>query len=207
MKKFYSFLYEVALVLAISIFVTSCAHYQKISPQEELSQKIRTIKENNTDNPANLSKELCKIVSQEIGIVLEEQYYGSYDSFIIYENGSILYPGYLENGEGDSKGFIIDIILPPNAEGLIIIIESENHYNFGNYSYPDYNESNPHKGCYIPFYLKKDGEGFSMAQGFWNVPKREYTACAMSLEAIYELFDLYGYDSTCKGYSSSYKLK
>ncbi len=106
---------------------------------------------------------------------------------------------------GDTPGNIVALLVPPDEySGIIIIIKSDEHKNWGNYQYPSYNEENPHSGCYTGFYLKDNGSSFSEAGTTWKVPKKEWTACAESFEYLEELFDKYGYAATCAAYSTEF---
>ena len=63
---------------------------------------------------------------------------------------------------GETPGNIVALLVPPDEySGIIIIIKSDEHKNWGNYQYPSYNEENPHSGCYTGFYLKDNGSSFS----------------------------------------------
>ena len=106
---------------------------------------------------------------------------------------------------GDTPGNIVALLVPPDEySGIIIIIKSDEHKNWGNYQYPSYNEENPHSGCYTGFYLKDNGSSFSEAGTTWKVPGHSYTACAESFEYLEELFDKYGYAATCAAYSTEF---
>ena len=106
---------------------------------------------------------------------------------------------------GDTPGNIVALLVPPDEySGIIIIIKSDNHYNCENYRYPNYDEENPHSGCYTGFYLKDNGSSFSEAGTTWKVPDKTYTACAESFEYLAELFDKYGYAATCAAYSTEF---
>ena len=105
----------------------------------------------------------------------------------------------------DTQGNIVALLVPPDEySGIIIIIKSDNHYNYGNNQYPYYNEENPHSGCYTGFYLKDNGSSFSEAGTTWKVPGHSYTACAESFEYLEKLFDKYGYAATCAAYSTEF---
>lgn len=106
---------------------------------------------------------------------------------------------------GDTPGNIVALLVPPDEySGIIIIIKSDNHYNYGNNQYPYYKEENPHSGCYTGFYLKDNGSSFSEAGTTWKVPGHSYTACAESFEYLEELFEKYGYAATCAAYSTEF---
>ena len=110
----------------------------------------------------------------------------------------------------DTQGNIVALLVPPDEySGIIIIIKSDEHKNWvtkenPNYQYPNYNEENPHSGCYTGFYLKDNGSSFSEAGTTWKVPGHSYTACAESFEYLEELFDKYGYAATCAAYSTEF---
>ena len=109
---------------------------------------------------------------------------------------------------GDTPGNIVALLVPPDEySGIIIIIKSDNHYNYGNNQYPYYKEENPHSGCYTGFYLKDNGSSFSEADTTWKVPREKgttLTACAKSFEYLEELFEKYGYAATCAAYSTEF---
>lgn len=106
---------------------------------------------------------------------------------------------------GDTPGNIVALLVPPDEySGIIIIIKSDNHYNYGNNQYPYYKEENPHSGCYTGFYLKDNGSSFSEAGTTWKVPGHSYTACAESFEYLEKLFEKYGYAATCAAYSTEF---
>ena len=106
---------------------------------------------------------------------------------------------------GDTPGNIVALLVPPDEySGIIIIIKSDNHYNYGNNQYSYYKEENPHSGCYTGFYLKDNGSSFSEAGTTWKVPGHSYTACAESFEYLEKLFEKYGYAATCAAYSTEF---
>ena len=106
---------------------------------------------------------------------------------------------------GDTPGNIVALLVPPDEySGIIIIIKSDKHENWENYQYPNYNEENPHSGCYTGFYLKDNGSSFSEAGTTWKVPGHSYTACAESFEYLEKLFEKYGYAATCAAYSTEF---
>ena len=133
---------------------------------------------------------------------MDKEYKLTYDSgyteiFEIKSEGKVKY--------GDTPGNIVALLVPPDEySGIIIIIKSDNHYNYENYRYPNYDEANPHSGCYTGFYLKDNGSSFSEAGTTWKVPGHTYTACAESFEYLEELFDKYGYAATCAAYSTEF---
>lgn len=192
-------------LLILSLFSFSCNTYQNPNLQDSLKKEIQTIKESHSNDESTLQKEFCKIIQKHIGINFGTKYQSDYDNFMLTESGYVVlsYPG---GDDEATKGTIIDLIVPEEYEGIISVIKTDYHKNYDKYCYPNYNEDNPHNNCYLAMYLKKDGKGFNMAQGNWSVPNHPYTACASSLEEIYELFKKYGYDSTCNSYFSSYKL-
>lgn len=38
--------------------------------------------------------------------------------------------------------------------GTVYLLECSTHYNYSHYQYPDFNEENPHSGCYLPVYVR-----------------------------------------------------
>lgn len=114
---------------------------------------------------------------------------------------------------GDTPGNIVALLVPPDEySGIIIIIKSDEHKNWETdenpkYQYPNYNEENPHSGCYTGFYLKDNGSSFSEAGTMWKVPRKKgttLTTCAESFEHLKELFEKYGYAATCAAYSTEF---
>ena len=150
------------------------------------------------------AKRYAKLAASIAGLKVDKEYkltteYGT-EIFEITSEGKAKYGGY-----GDTPGNIVALLVPPDEySGIIIIIKSDNHYNYENYRYPNYDEANPHSGCYTGFYLKDNGSSFSEAGTTWKVPKKEWTACAESFEYLEELFDKYGYDATCAAYSTEF---
>ena len=147
------------------------------------------------------AKRYAKLAASIAGLKVDKEYkftteYGT-ESFEITSEGKAKY--------GDTPGNIVALLVPPDEySGIIIIIKSDEHKNWGNYQYPSYNEENPHSGCYTGFYLKDNGSSFSEAGTTWKVPGHSYTACAESFEYLEELFDKYGYDATCAAYSTEF---
>lgn len=149
------------------------------------------------------AKGYAKLAASIAGLKVDKEYKTPQpytESFEITSEGKAKYGGY-----GDIPGNIVALLVPPDEySGIIIIIKSDNHYNHGKYQYPSYNEKNPHSGCYMGFYLKDNGSSFSEADTMWKVPKKEWTACAESFEYLEELFDKYGYATTCAAYSTEF---
>lgn len=147
------------------------------------------------------AKGYAKLAASIAGLKVDKEYkftteYGT-ESFEITSEGKAKY--------GDTPGNIVALLVPPDEySGIIIIIKSDKHKNWGNYQYPSYNEENPHSGCYTGFYLKDNGSSFSEAGTTWKVPGHSYTACAESFEYLEELFEKYGYAATCAAYSTEF---
>lgn len=147
------------------------------------------------------AKRYAKLAASIAGLKVDKEYkltttWGS-EIFEITSEGKAKY--------GDTPGNIVALLVPPDEySGIIIIIKSDEHKNWGNYQYPSYNEENPHSGCYTGFYLKDNGSSFSEAGTTWKVPDKTWTACAKSFEYLEELFDKYGYAATCAAYSTEF---
>ena len=147
------------------------------------------------------AKGYAKLAASIAGLKVDKEYkltttWGS-EIFEITSEGKAKY--------GDTPGNIVALLVPPDEySGIIIIIKSDEHKNWGNYQYPSYNEENPHSGCYTGFYLKDNGSSFSEAGTTWKVPGHSYTACAESFDYLEELFDKYGYAATCAAYSTEF---
>ncbi len=147
------------------------------------------------------AKGYAKLAASIAGLKVDKEYkftteYGT-ESFEITSEGKAKY--------GDTPGNIVALLVPPDEySGIIIIIKSDEHKNWGNYQYPNYNEENPHSGCYTGFYLKDNGSSFSEAGTTWKVPDKTWTACAESFEYLEELFEKYGYAATCAAYSTEF---
>ena len=153
------------------------------------------------------AKGYAKLAASIAGLKVDKEYKLTYDSgyteiFEITSEGKVKY--------GDTLGNIVALLVPPDEySGIIIIIKSDEHKNWvtkenPNYQYPNYNEENPHFGCYMGFYLKDNGSSFSEAGTTWKVPGHSYTACAESFEYLEELFKKYGYAATCAAYSTEF---
>ena len=146
------------------------------------------------------AKGYAKLAASIAGLKVDKEYKFTAawtEIFEITSEGKVKY--------GDTPGNIVALLVPPDEySGIIIIIKSDNHYNYKNYQYPSYEEENPHSGCYTGFYLKDNGSSFSEAGTTWKVPKKEWTACAESFECLEELFDKYGYAATCAAYSTEF---
>lgn len=151
------------------------------------------------------AKGYAKLAASIAGLKMDKEYKFTAawtEIFEITSEGKVKY--------GDTPGNIVALLVPPDEySGIIIIIKSDEHKNWvtkenPNYQYPNYNEENPHSGCYTGFYLKDNGSSFSEAGTTWKVPKKEWTACAESFEYLKELFDKYGYAATCAAYSTEF---
>lgn len=154
------------------------------------------------------AKRYAKLAASIAGLKVDKEYKltTKYDNenfteiFEITSEGKAKYGGYV-----DTLGNIVALLVPPDEySGIIIIIKSDNHYNCENYRYPNYDEANPHSGCYTGFYLKDNGSSFSEAGTTWKVPGHSYTACAESFEYLEKLFEKYGYAATCAAYSTEF---
>ena len=146
------------------------------------------------------AKGYAKLAASIAGLKMDKEYKFTAawtEIFEITSEGKVKY--------GDTPGNIVALLVPPDEySGIIIIIKSDNHYNYGNNQYPYYKEENPHSGCYTGFYLKDNGSSFSEAGTTWKVPGHSYTACAKSFEDLEELFEKYGYAATCAAYSTEF---
>ena len=146
------------------------------------------------------AKGYAKLAASIAGLKVDKEYKFTAawtEIFEITSEGKVKY--------GDTPGNIVALLVPPDEySGIIIIIKSDNHYNYENYRYPNYDEANPHSGCYTGFYLKDNGSSFSEAGTTWKVPGHSYTACAESFKYLEELFDKYGYAATCAAYSTEF---
>lgn len=146
------------------------------------------------------AKRYAKLAASIAGLKMDKEYKFTAawtEIFEITSEGKVKY--------GDTPGNIVALLVPPDEySGIIIIIKSDNHYNYGNNQYPYYKEENPHSGCYTGFYLKDNGSSFSEAGTTWKVPGHSYTACAESFEYLEALFDKYGYAATCAAYSTEF---
>lgn len=146
------------------------------------------------------AKRYAKLAASIAGLKMDKEYKFTAawtEIFEITSEGKVKY--------GDTPGNIVALLVPPDEySGIIIIIKSDNHYNYGNNQYPYYKEENPHSGCYTGFYLKDNGSSFSEAGTTWKVPGHSYTACAESFEYLEELFEKYGYAATCAAYSTEF---
>lgn len=151
------------------------------------------------------AKGYAKLAASIAGLKMDKEYKFTAawtEIFEITSEGKVKY--------GDTPGNIVALLVPPDEySGIIIIIKSDNHYNWVTeedlyHQYPSYNEKNPHSGCYMGFYLKDNGSSFSEADTMWKVPGHSYTACAESFESLEELFDKYGYAATCAAGSTEF---
>lgn len=223
-------------LFAAALLFTSCQHdyedelkriREENAKNTELIQDLKddldatkedlgTTQEQLKSEKLRLAKAYAELFSRRTGFVLDTQYNGEYDFFKIASDGKVSYWGMsgTEVTETDTVGYIVDLIVPTGYEGLIAVVETLSHTNFGQYCYPDYNQTatgeawgSPcytHAGCYVGFYCKPIGQGLYMAQSVWNVPGHTYTACAETLTDFYKLYELYGYDMTCDNLSSQY---
>ena len=146
------------------------------------------------------AKGYAKLAASIAGLKMDKEYKFTAawtEIFEITSEGKVKY--------GDTPGNIVALLVPPDEySGIIIIIKSDNHYNYGNNQYSYYKEENPHSGCYTGFYLKDNGSSFSEAGTTWKVPGHSYTACAESFEYLEKLFEKYGYAATCAAYSTEF---
>ena len=153
------------------------------------------------------AKRYAKLAASIAGLKMDKEYKFTAawtEIFEITSEGKAKY--------GDTPGNIVALIVPPGEySGIIIIIKSDNHENLGTdenpkpkYQYPNYNEENPHSGCYTGFYLKDNGSSFSEAGTTWKVPGHSYTAFAKSFKYLEDLFDKYGYAATCAAGSTEF---
>ena len=200
------------LATLLPLVLTGCN--QSSSLEGELSENARQAYENKKKIQAlessfeedateeEKAKGYAKLAASIAGLKMDKEYKLTYDSgyteiFEIKSEGKVKY--------GDTPGNIVALLVPPDEySGIIIIIKSDNHYNYENYRYPNYDEANPHSGCYTGFYLKDNGSSFSEAGTTWKVPDKTWTACAKSFEYLEKLFDKYGYAATCAAYSTEF---
>ena len=152
------------------------------------------------------AKGYAKLAASIAGLKVDKEYKTPQtESFEITSEGKAKYGGY-----GDTPGNIVALLVPPDEySGIIIIIKSDEHENWVTeedpyHQYPNYNEENPHSGCYTGFYLKDNGSSFSEAGTMWKVPGRLYTTCAESFKYLEDLFDKYGYAATCAAGSTEF---
>lgn len=203
------------LATLLPLVLTGCN--QSSSLEGELSENARQAYENKKKIQAlessfeedatekEKAKGYAKLAASIAGLKVDKEYkltatWGTEiftEIFEITSEGKVKY--------GDTPGNIVALLVPPDEySGIIIIIKSDKHENRENYQYPNYNEENPHSGCYTGFYLKDNGSSFSEAGTTWKVPGHSYTACAESFEYLEELFDKYGYAATCAAYSTEF---
>ena len=203
------------LTALLPLVLTGCN--QAGSIEKELSENARENAENKkkilavesyfdeSTSETDRAKAYAELASSIAGLELDTKYkltteYGT-ETFQIMTDGKAEYGNPWESTPGN----IVALLVPPDEySGIIIIIKSDTHSNWGKYQYPDYNENNPHSGCYTGFYLKDNGSSFYEAGTTWKVPGHEYTACAASLDYLKELFGKYGYTATCAGYCSEF---
>ncbi|MGN0725074.1 MAG: hypothetical protein ACI4LR_02745 [Treponema sp.] len=212
------------LATLLPLVLTGCN--QSSSLEGELSENARQAYENKKKiqalessfeedaTEAEKAKDYAKLAASIAGLKVDKEYklttkWGT-EIFEITSEGKAKYGGYV-----DTPGNIVALLVPPGEySGIIIIIKSDNHENLGTdenpkpkYQYPNYNEENPHSGCYTGFYLKDNGSSFSEAGTMWKVPREKVTTlttCAESFEHLEELFDKYGYAATCAAYSTEF---
>lgn len=225
------FVFFGALFLFFSLVFSSCNQPKDIEKEIEnnqevqltLVQKLEKLEKQIISEGKSEDEKAClyaKFFSEATGLELDHTYIGQYDKFSVGSNGNIKCWSGSELAEQDLQGTIKGIIIPEGYSGLIAVIKTERHTNWGHCQYPDYNEENEgsidsasgmscytHHGCYVPFYVKPEGDGFYMAQGIWTGVEGSngnFTACAKTLDQILYLFDTYGYDRTCANLYSSY---
>ena len=209
------------LATLLPLVLTGCN--QSSSLEGELSENARQAYENKKKIQAlessfeeeateeEKAKGYAKLAASIAGLKVDKEYklttkWGT-EIFEITSEGKAKYGGY-----GDIPGNIVALLVPPGEySGIIIIIKSDNYENLGTdenpkpkYQYPNYNEENPHSGCYTGFYLKDNGSSFSEAGTMWKVPGRSYTTCAESFKYLERLFEKYGYAATCAAGSTEF---
>ena len=208
------------LATLLPLVLTGCN--QSSSLEGELSENARQAYENKKKIQAlessfeeeateeEKAKGYAKLAASIAGLKMDKEYkltatWGNEiftEIFEIKSDGKAKY--------GDTPGNIVALLVPPDEySGIIIIIKSDEHKNWGTekdpyHQYPSYNEENPHSGCYTGFYLKDNGSSFSEAGTTWKVPDKTWTACAKSFKYLEELFDKYGYAATCAAGSTEF---
>ena len=165
---------------------------------EQLRQQIKS----------NQAKAFATIV----GAKLNHVYQSDYDYFQITDKGEFKYWGMSgpDISDMDTVGELYDIIEPEGYPGIIALVKTTAHTNYGQYCYPDYDMTpsgeaygSPvytHSGCYMGFYCVTEQNSFKMAQCLWSVPDHANTACAETADDVMLLFDTYGYDNACNGF-------
>ena len=127
--------------------------------------------------------------------------YGS-ETFTVTSNGTVTYA----SDYGSTKGTLCCAFQPTGYNGTMIFIKTSTHTNYAHYQYPDYDEDNPHSGCYTAFYLSDiSSTSVTFASAVWhseNEPEG-YTACADSFDNLKALFETYGYEATCTAYTTT----
>lgn len=188
-KNCLAFLCVLALVLSTSFVFVGC--------------------DNNNGEAANITemsaKNCVSFLKNSTDLALDEtySYTGSYgtEKFTITSKGIATY----DTGFGEISGSLCCVFKPTGYDGFIIFIKTTEHSNYGHYQYPNYNEENPHTGCYMAYYLSDITENsLSFASSVFNVEEAPevYAACADSFENLKKLFVTYGYEETCSGYAT-----
>lgn len=206
------------LATLLPLVLTGCN--QSSSLEGELSENARQAYENKKKIQAlessfeedatekEKAKGYAKLAASIAGLKVDKEYKltATWGTEIFTESFEITSEGKAK--DVDTQGNIVALLVPPDEySGIIIIIKSDEDYNYGNFQYPSYTEENPHSGCYTGFYLKDNGSSFSEASTTWKVPREKgttLTACAESFEYLEELFDKYGYAATCAAYSTEF---
>ncbi len=153
------------------------------------------------------SSDCVRFISDNSELALDKfySYTGAYgtEKFRISSDGEVIYDG----GYGTpNTGVLCCAFVPTGYEGIMIFVKSTEHSNYGHYQYPDYDEENPHSGCYMAYYLSDiSANSVTFASGVFNVENAPegYTACADSFAHLKELFETFGYEATCTGYSTT----
>ena len=134
--------------------------------------------------------------------------YGS-ETFTVTSNGTVTYA----SDYGSTAGTLCCAFQPTGYNGTMIFIKTSTHTNYGHYQYPDYDEDNPHSGCYTAFYLSDiSSTSVTFASAVFytgleaaNNPGNSYacTTCADSFDNLKALFETYGFESTCTAYTTT----
>lgn len=76
--------------------------------------------------------------------------------------------------------------------GTVYLLECSTHYNYSHYQYPDFNEENPHSGCYLPVYVRSISANSVEWANFYTKVEGKDTACfaAGSKDKATEYLDL-----------------
>lgn len=128
--------------------------------------------------------------------------YSSTETFTVKSDGTVTYA----SDYGSTAGTLCCAFQPTGYEGTMIFIKTSTHTNYGHYQYPDYDEENPHSGCYTAFYLSDisaTSVTFASAVFHTTTETEGYTACADSFDNLKVLFETYGYESTCTAYATT----